>query len=165
MSHHSHVMSSGADPEQQLAAMMLVAAREGCAAGNKEDCEWLHSCALAYLALVCPPDVDESDVLMRILEDLPTHDPQHETWRQAAEAFTQAILDAVIEGAEMEHPMHDETPQASDPVGNPMSSQEPCEAPSPCDTAWGRRMNQRPATRPREPTPYQQPAFAGMEAT
>lgn len=164
MSHHSHVMSSGADPEQQIAAMMLVNAREGCAAGNMDDCRWLSACGLPYVLLIAPADVDEFDVLNRLFDGLPCSDPDFD-WREAAATFTQVVLNAVIGDAEIEHSIHAGSPHAIEPISDPIEPKEPCEDPSPYGTDWGRGMATRPATRPREPTPAMQMAMAGMEAT
>lgn len=91
------IKKSGADPEQQLVAALLVNAREGCATGDRDACEWLHSCAIAYLSLIAPPGVDEYDILERILADLPKLDPPPETWREAARVFVQRVLNAAFD--------------------------------------------------------------------
>lgn len=91
------IRKTGASAEQQIAACMLVAAREGCAAGNTDDCEWLVSCGLAYLTLVCPDDVDENAVLKRLMEDMPVADDVAEGWLENAESFVQMVLDVPLE--------------------------------------------------------------------
>ena len=90
------VRKSGASPEQQIAASLIVAARESCAAGNAEDCRWLASCGLAYLSLICPDDVDEHAVLVRLLADLPQPESTR-GWCQNAESFMQMLLGIPLE--------------------------------------------------------------------
>ncbi len=90
------VRKSGASPEQQIAASLIVAARESCAAGNPEDCRWLASYGLAYLSLICPDDVDEHAVLVRLLADLPQPESTR-GWYQNAESFMQMLLSIPLE--------------------------------------------------------------------
>lgn len=85
------VRKSGADPEAQIAASLIVSAREGCAAGNTEDCRWLQVCGLAYLSLIVPDNVNEHAVLEHLLAGLP--EPESKGgWLQNAENFIQMVM-------------------------------------------------------------------------
>ncbi len=130
------VRKSGAEPEQQIAASLIVAARESCASGNRDDCQWLHVCALGYLSLICPEHVNEQDILKRLLADLPVADELREGCLESSVQFIQVCIE--LAGGFTEHPL--------------------------MNTAWGKHLMQRPATRPREPTPAaRQPLLSGLE--
>lgn len=85
------IRKAGGSPEQHIAASLIVTAREGCANGNQADCQWLEACAAAYLTLIMPPDVDEYDILARLLDGLPAPESAR-GWRLDSEQFIQMVL-------------------------------------------------------------------------
>ncbi|CAN5819123.1 hypothetical protein BH20CHL1_BH20CHL1_09250 [soil metagenome] len=86
------IANSGADAEQQLVAAIIAGARESCADGSVDDCHWLGVCAGAYLSLICPANIDEREVLGRLLADLPVVDDPEEGRSGNAEDFIQMLL-------------------------------------------------------------------------
>jgi hypothetical protein len=109
------IRKAGALPEQQIAASLIVTAREGCAAGDDDDCRWLRSCALAYLALVIPPETDEHVVLARLMADLPVADDVEEGWHADSQQFIQMLLSIPLE-QEASHGNGDRLPQVRAPT-------------------------------------------------